>query len=126
MGRARGLPRARRQFGCKAPPERVHLRTVPGGSGRSQTRARRQLFIANHEKQGKAARRTALSSAAAEVACWGCAAVSQGFPGLVGCLWPDLPVASSGPSLGCRTRRDHAIFTTFILPLYSISLLACS
>lgn len=42
-----GLPRARKHFGCKAPPERVHVRTVPGGSGRSQTTTRRQLFIAN-------------------------------------------------------------------------------
>lgn len=42
-----GLPRARSHCGSKAPPERVHFRTVPGGSGRSQTTTRRQLFIAN-------------------------------------------------------------------------------
>lgn len=61
------------------------------------------------------------------MACWGCTAVSEGFPGLVGCLWPD-PVAAPSPSWDLEPEGGRAIFT-FTLPFIKhipISLLVVS
>lgn len=72
---------------------------------------------------------SALFHAAAEVACWGCAAVSERFPGLVGCLW--LACSSTWPFSGIPDPKGpcdfHNIYVAFIqyIPFSLLVVLVC-